>query len=222
MTTQPATPGVPARWRYGDAWERFPIEPGQVWGVGDSRVAIHDVFDPLPGFMLAAELLYVDPPWNAGNINAFYTKAGLSHIYRRYEHFVAVFFERIREINPRVCYLEMGRQHADWIYSLLPFPHRQRWPVTYYRTQPCWLFRGSLDGPVDHDFTGIDEARIPAIVARLEPAGVIGDLCMGRGLTGLAAYRAGKTFVGTELNARRLACLLAAIAKLGGHVERFS
>jgi len=64
------------KWLYGDSWEKFPIQPGQVWGVGDSRVSVHNLFNPLPGFMLRADCLFMDPPWNLGNLNSFYTKAG--------------------------------------------------------------------------------------------------------------------------------------------------
>ena len=39
----------------------------------------------------------------------------------------------------------------------------------------------------------------------------IGDLCMGRGLVGVNAYKNGKRFVGTELNHKRLAVLLERI-----------
>ena len=58
-------------YKYGDSWERFPIEPGQSWALENgSRVAVHNIFDPLPWWM-EADLLFVDPPWNLGNINNF-------------------------------------------------------------------------------------------------------------------------------------------------------
>jgi uncharacterized protein (DUF2344 family) len=44
--------------------------------------------------------------------------------------------------------------------------------------------------------------------AKNEEYNVIGDLCMGRGLVGLNAYRNGKRFVGTELNHKRLSVLI--------------
>lgn len=46
------------------------------------------------------------------------------------------------------------------------------------------------------------------------------DLCMGRGLVGYHAWKARRRFVGTELNPRRLACLLDRVAKDGGEVAR--
>jgi hypothetical protein len=44
----------------------------------------------------------------------------------------------------------------------------------------------------------------------------------GGGLVGLAAFKAGKPFVGTELNKRRLACLLAGLDKAGAAVAQWA
>lgn len=206
------------KWRYSDAWEEFPIEPGQVWGLPDgSRVAVHNIFDPLPAFMLRADLLFVDPPWNLGNINSFYTKANRTDYLVDFGDFSAILFERIADIRPHTAYIEIGRQNVDDFYGRLGelYPHLQRWPVVYYRKYPTWLIRGSEAGPIDTDFSGIDEARCIDIIARIESYQVLGDLCMGQGLVGLAAHRAGKPFVGTELNKRRLAVLLKKLAKGG-------
>jgi hypothetical protein len=211
------------KWRYGDAGEQFPLEEGQVWGLSNgSQVAVHDIFKPLPDFMKNADLLFVDPPWNQGNINAFYTKADRTD-YRSYTDFVATLFARIREIAPATAYLEIGCRMVDAFYSRLGllYPVLQRWPVVYYRKFPTWLIRGSST-PIDYDFTGIDEARCISLIAQVEEYRIIGDLCMGRGLVGLAAYRAGKPFVGTELNPRRLACLLQKLAKQGAAVQQLS
>jgi predicted RNA methylase len=43
----------------------------------------------------------------------------------------------------------------------------------------------------------------------------VADLCMGRGLTGISAYKLGKKFVGTELNKRRLAVLIDKTSQMG-------
>lgn len=211
------------KWLYGEAWERYPIEPGEVWGLENgSRVAVHNLFDPLPAFMLRADLLFVDPPWNKGNINSFYTKAGRTDYVQRFDDFADALFQRLRDIGPRTVYLEIGRQGVEDFYRRLGelFPFRQRWEVTYYRKHPTWIIRGG-GGEIGHDFSGQDEAAVIDRVAQLEPYQVMGDLCMGRGLVGLAAYRAGRPFVGTELNKRRLACLLASLAKLGASPRRF-
>lgn len=208
------------RWTYGDAWERYPIEPGQVWGTATGRVAVHTVFEPLPDWM-RADLLVIDPPWDLGNLNSFYTKAGHADRHRSFSPFVDALFSAIDAIGPRTCYIEMGRRHADLIQSFIV--HRwssvQRWDVTYYRKHPCVLLRGS-DTPTNNNYTGVDEAACIGRIARDEHYATIGDLCMGRGLVGLAAHAADKPFVGTELNKRRLACLLDVLARRGARVVR--
>lgn len=213
-----------SNWTYGDAWEQYPIEPGEVWGVpaNGSMVTVHNIFDPLPAFMLQADLVFVDPPWNKGNINSFYTKAGRTDYIANFEDFEKVFFRRVRDIYPPTCYVEIGFQAVDKWQTMLTeiYPTVQRWSVTYYKKNPCYILRGSRVGAIDRDFTGKDEADVIATVGQIEPYKILGDFCMGRGLVGMAAYSAGKPFVGTELNKRRLACLLQKIEKAGGKVQK--
>ena len=209
------------KWLYGDAWEKFPIEAGQVWGLENgSRVAVHNIFDPLPAFMLLADMLFVDPPWNKGNLNSFYTKAGRSDYIADFAAFEAAIFQRIDDIAPRVCYLEVGFQAVEkWETRIAErYARVTVWPVTYYKRNRCFIVRGG-DSPAPRDYTGMDEAEVIRASAQVEDCRVIGDFCMGLGLVGLAAFDAGKSFVGTELNRRRLANLLQALAKRGAHVQ---
>jgi hypothetical protein len=212
------------KWMYGNAWERFPIEPGEVWGIpaNGSQVAVHNIFDPLPEFMSFANLLFIDPPWNLGNVNTFYTKAGRSDYLRSFTDFANVLFQRLKEISARTTYLEIGKQNVlDFRHRLEEiYPDVQMWPVVYYRKHPTWLLRGSRSS-ISYDFTGIDEAQCISIISQIETYDVFGDLCMGRGLVGMAAHKAGKPFVGTELNKRRLACLLDLLTKAGARVEKY-
>ncbi len=205
------------KWDYGDSWEKFPIEPGQVWGLENgSKVAVHNLFEPLPDWFYP-DLLFIDPPWNLGNINSFYTKAGRTDYLKKFDDFSDAVFQRIADISPETVYIEIGNQNVDnWFERLgRQYPYLQRWQVVYYRKHPTWIIRGSKRVFIDYDFTGIDEARCIEIIAQIEDYRVIGDMCMGRGLVGLAANKAGKPFVGTELNKRRLACLLDALSKRG-------
>ncbi len=214
------------KWSYGDAWERFPIEQGEVWGVPTtgSMVAVHNIFEPLPEFMLTADLLFIDPPWNLSNVNSFYTKAGRDDHLDSFSAFEEALFTRIDDIAPRVCYLEVGFQAVDrWQAALSNrYPIVQRWQVTYYRKHRCYILRGGHDGPQSHDFTGMDEAKVIHLVGQVEKYTVMGDMCMGRGLVGLAAHAAGRRFVGTELNKRRLAVLLSKLAASGACVQILS
>lgn len=212
------------KYKYGNAWEEFPIEPGEVWGIpsNGSKVAVHNIFDPLPEFMLEADLLFVDPPWNQGNLTSFYTKAGRDD-YQQFDDFTDVLFTRIAEIAPKTCYIEIGNQFVDkWLERLtVLYPYVLCWPVVYYRKHPTNIIRGG-QSPVDFDFTGMDEADVIMRVGQVEQYNVMGDLCMGQGLVGLSAWRAGRRpFVGTELNKRRLANLLQKLAKEGAVVEQY-
>lgn len=213
---------MPTKWLYGGAWEKFPIEPGQVWQAGTGRVAVHNLFDPLPEWV-RPDLLFIDPPWNLGNLNSFYTKAERLDYQRDFRDFTAALLERLDQVGPCVCYIEMGRQNAQVYHDHLAKRYSvvQRWDVVYYRKHPTVLLRGAAT-PTEFDYTGIDEAECIKILARNEAYETIGDICMGRGLVGMAAYAASRPFVGTELNPRRLACLLQGIAKLGGDVRRLN
>lgn len=209
--------------KYGNAWEQFPIEPNEVWGVpsNGSKVAVHDIFDQLPSFMHTTDLLFVDPPYNQSALNAFYTKAGRDD-YQEWEKFTAVIFRRIAEISPATCYIEIGNQFVDsWIILLSSlYPVVQRWSVVYYRKNPTNIIRGG-QSPIVYDFTGMDEAKVIGLVGRVDGRGIMGDMCMGLGLVGLSAWAAGRPFVGTELNKRRLANLLQSLSKLGAKVKRY-
>ena len=210
-----------------DAWEQFPMEEGEVWEVdgGNGRLAVHDIFEPLPIFMMNADFLFIDPPWNRGATRAFYTKAGLDPMQiESFGQFETRLFQCIEQIDPDLVYIEIGFQRVDkwyeWLQSVYPFT--QRWDVVYYRKHPCHIIRGSKHGLVDFDYTGMDEEKVIYKSAELEAYSCMGDLCMGLGLVGLAAYQAGKPFVGTELNKRRLANLLQGLVKKGAKVGKVS
>jgi DNA modification methylase len=203
------------KWLYGDAWEQFPIEEGEIWAIGNSKVAVHNIFNPLPDFMHNADLIFVDPPWNLGNINSFYTKAGRNDYLDSFDDFSKILFKRICDINPNTAYIEIGKQNIDnWYKRLISyFPFLHKWEVTYYKKHLTYIIRGSKLNLIDYNFSGIDEAKCINIISKIENYNTIGDLCMGKGLVGIAAYNAGKNFVGTELNKRRLANLLQKLSK---------
>lgn len=209
--------------KYGNAWEQFPIEPNEIWGIpsNGSKVAVYDIFDSLPSFMNVTDLLFVDPPYNQSALNAFYTKAGRDD-YQEWKKFTGVLFRRIAEISPTTCYIEIGNQFVDEWQDLLAslYPSIQRWEVVYYRKHPTNILRGGQQ-PIGCDFTGMDEAKVIAQIGQVDGRGVMGDICMGLGLVGLSAWAAGRPFVGTELNKRRLANLLQSLHKLGAKVERY-
>ena len=62
------------KFEYGKAYEKYPVED---FAFPDgSRLKVHNIFDQTPEFMKSADLLFVDPPWNVGNLRCFYTKNG--------------------------------------------------------------------------------------------------------------------------------------------------
>lgn len=213
------------KFNYGNAWENFPIKKGEKWVInGASEVAVHDIFDPIPEFMNRPDLIFSDPPWNIGNVRSFYTKAGINWGDFDFAGFSDRFFECLKEIGPRICYIEIGNQYVqDWKLRLSRmYEYTQSWQVVYYGKFPTNIIRGAVDGITSLDYTGLDEAKIIYQVAKNEAHSVMGDLCMGQGLVGLAAYEAGKQFVGTELNERRLAVLLQKLSKKGAKIERIT
>ncbi len=206
------------KWAYGDAWEKHPLEYGELWREEgtQSAVMVWDIVTGLPEFMRGADLVYCDPPWNAGNYRAFYTKAGLKP-RGEFLQFVDALFRRIAEIGPRACYLEVGKQSLELFAAKMRelYLHVQRWEVVYYGEHPSFLLRGGYE-QTTADFAGLDDMDTPEAAMRAETFACVADPCMGRGLTGLTAFRLGKRFVGTELNKRRLAVLVEGITKLGG------
>jgi len=206
------------KWNYGDAYLRYPIEGKTVIFDDGSIVQPHDIFDPLPEFMKQADLIFVDPPWNLGNLNSFYTKAGRADYQDSFEGFYKRLFECIGEIGPRTCYVEVGKQYlAEFILEIKRlFPAVTFYNSSYYhdKNKMCYVIRGAQKRkklPLDY----MDEEDIIAWVCEHEDYECIGDLCMGRGLVGINAYKNGKRFVGTEMNHKRLAVLVERLAKMG-------
>jgi hypothetical protein len=207
-----------AKWDYGDAYKRHPINDMVVFDNG-SMLKVHNIFDPLPEFMRDADIVFIDPPWNLGNLNTFYTKAERDDYQDNFLKFLARLFECIAEIDPHTCYLEMGKEYlGECLIELKKlYPYVTFYNSTYYHKKDnlCYVIRASKKRrkcPLD----GMDEEDIIKWVCENEDYECIGDLCMGMGLVGLYAHRAGKRFVGTELNHKRLSVLIEAIVKEGG------
>ena len=134
------------KWNYGDAYLRHPIERGKAVFTDGSCLMVNNIFSPLPDFMRQADLLFVDPPWNKGNMTSFYTKADMMPPAETYEDFYARLFACIKEISPDVCYLEIGKEHlADFVVEMRKLYKK----VTFYnssyyhkRDNRCYVVRG--------------------------------------------------------------------------------
>ena len=205
-----------SNWEYGGAYLKYPIpEEGYQFEDG-SIVKVHDIFQTLPKFMKKADLMFIDPPWNLSNINSFYTKAEKEERVESFEGFYKRLFECIKEINPKTCYVEVGKEYLSefiqemkHIYKYVTF-----YNSTYYHNKDrlCYVIRGSKKFKKPK-LDGMDEEDIIEYICENEEYACIGDLCMGRGLVGLNAYKNNKMFVGTELNHKRLSVLIERIEK---------
>lgn len=210
-------------WDYGNAYLRHPITENQI-AIFDngSIVKVHDIFNPLPDFMKAADVLFIDPPWNLGNLNTFYMKANKSERHKSFEIFYTRLFECIAAISPKTCYVEVGKMYlSEFIQEMKKlYKHVTFYNSSYYHRKEniCYIIYGSRKKqklPLDY----VDEEDAIMWVCKNEEYDCIGDLCMGQGLVGVNAYKNGKKFVGTELNYKRLAVLLDRISNLGGSYE---
>lgn len=208
-----------AKWEYGGSYLRHPLQENQVAVFDDgSKLKVHNIFNPLPEFMREADLIFVDPPWNLGNLNTFYTKAERTDKQDSFETFYRRLFECITQIKPVTCYMEVGKEYlAEFILEMKGlYRHVTFYNSTYYHKQEnmCYVIRGSKKRkklPLDF----MDEEDIIAWICQNEDYECIGDLCMGLGLVGIHAAKNGKRFVGTELNHKRLSVLLEKLSKAG-------
>ena len=201
---------------YGTSYERYPINDHEIWEYHGSKIAVCDLTKALPKFMYSADMIYCDPPWTLGNVNMFNTKGGRERM-SDFEEFIDPFFRHIGNINPKTCYIQAGLKTREIFtekLQQLQYPSIQYWFIKYYKKFPCILIRGG-QLPTTLDYDGYDDTETPAIAIMNERPYVVGDLCAGRGLTGIAALEHGFRFVGTELIKRKLAVFIERADKKG-------
>lgn len=216
-----------SKWDYDGSWYKYPIEPGELYIEKNtsSLIMVHDLFNSVPEFILSGkiDMVYVDPPWNISNLNAFYTK-NKSQNKNKFDEFIDRIFLYVNTVAPKICYIEMGFQNVKFVKDKLmrTYPIVQEWEITYYKKNKMYLLRGGND-KVNFDFTGYDDSITPKLAIENEN-GIesVCDLCSGRGLTGITAYKLGKKFYGIELNKKRFAVMINKINQLGGKYEKVS
>lgn len=200
---------------YGKSWEKYPIEPNETWSYSQSAIAVCDITKSLPDFMYRADMIYSDTLWSLQNTNMFNKKADREYI-NLFSEFYNPLLRHIKDIKPKVCYLEIGKQELDTFFSLLAvvYTEVQQWKIKYYNKHDCFLLRGSNEATC-FDFSNFDDTETPLLAIKNESPSIVADFCTGRGLTGLAALKYGCNFVGTELNKRKLAVFIDTANKLG-------
>jgi hypothetical protein len=209
----------------------YPVERGDIWQVGEHVYACLD-FMSTDGHQRVQELLavypptllYADPPWNQGNVNAFRTKAGLARadyhwvgLYRRVVDYVPahlpVWLESGQRERPRVLSDVLHRHHNVTVYD-----------VTYNFSKPLpslVYYAGPDPSPVD--VTGMEDLKIPGKVLTAYPVGRVFDPCAGLGGTAKWAARLGWASLNIELSPHRVSAGLSAIAAiLHAQPERIS
>lgn len=200
---------------YNNYWEKYPIENNEIWSFGESKISVNDITKSLPVYMYSADMIYCDPPWELRNVNMFNSKAGREYM-NHFSEFYIHLFKHIKDINPKVCYLEVGKPSLSIFKTELEkiFPIVQQWDILYYKKNHCYLLRGGHT-ECDFDFTNIDDEVTPYEAVKYENPKIVADFCTGRGLTAVAAFKNDKIFVGTELNKRKLATLIHRSKKFG-------
>lgn len=201
------------KWEYGKTYEKHDMT-GIIELPNNSQVQVCDWLKDLPAFMYRADTLFIDPPWNVGNVNTFYTKAEMAYPQVDFIEFSKTLIQRVADINPSTVFIEMGKEYLGWWLNALQSQYKY---ITFYnsiyykkRENKCYVIHATNDYKNRRykDLEDLDEADIIEWIAANHQYEVIGDLCMGTGLVGRRAYDNGKSFVGTELNLKRLALLV--------------
>jgi len=210
-------------WQYGGAHKKYDMQ-GIIDLPHDSKVQVCDWLLEMPDFMREADTIFVDPPWNVGNVNTFYTKADKEYPAVDFMQFTAKLWERIDQIAPKYLFIEMGKEYlGDYLQACKArYKYVTFYNATYYKKKEnkCYVIHATDNSKVRRykELEDLDEERIIEWLCKHHQYNCIGDLCMGTGLVGRYAFLNGKRFVGTELNKKRLALLLDFINQNAGQL----
>lgn len=219
-------------YRYGDAWERYPVQPGDYWRVGNADFLCGDITDVDVEAQLKALIgterfiVYSDPPWTPANETAFRHKAGLAK--GEFEDFVTAWCCCVLESDEIFLEATAALPVPDNFFfqtlAVVGYQPSHLWRITYKQHRPCLLARCAplikMPHAVRHSETdwkeinGMDSSRVPArLLSCYEPT-LVFDPCVGMGLTARAAVSNGHRFIGCELHPRRMAVAIARQSKL--------
>ena len=202
-----------AKFNYGNAFEKYDMS-GEI-KVGTGIVKVHDIFNPLPNFMMDADVVFCDPPYNQSALSSYYTKAEIEE-KQKFNDFLDVLFLRFQQIEPNIIILESGdKQLGEYLERLKAlFGNNMTAQINivnsfYYgnKKNTCKIIIASKDKIPDSiiNIPEVDEEKIIWYICEHLDFKCIADPCMGQGLVAFYANKYGKKFVGTELNYKRLA-----------------
>lgn len=202
------------KWDYGGSYKKYNMD-GEI-KVGTGILKVHDIFEPIPDFMKNADAFFCDPPCSRGNLTSFYTKADKVNDHE-YIDFRKRFFEVLKEINPRIAFIEVFKSNYDSFSKEITMIYKNVIFIDsmYYnqKKNKCWILSASNEKLPDDILTLplMDEEKIIQLICQSVDFECIADPCMGRGLVGYYADMYGRKFVGTELNKKRLAVCIERI-----------
>lgn len=205
------------KWEYDGSIHVWPMKSDDLWACEYGKLMVNDIYNGLPNFMLDADCVFCDPPYNLGQENSYRTKAKEATKSNSCAGFLDALFAGIDQISPSACFIEIGKQNLCEIETRISkrFDYVDVYDSTYYRRQTCYIVRGGKF-KASQDYSGYDEEEVIGRICAQEPFNVIADPCMGRGLLAVKAFEHKRNFVGTELNPARLAVAVNNIYKKGG------
>ena len=202
-----------SEFEYHSIYKKYDMR-GEI-SIGTGTVKVHNIFDLMPAFMRDADIVFCDTPGNGGALKSYYAKANISYEGVRYDAFAERLLNVIEEINPRIVFLEVFKGNRQRFEDAFRdrYSNVKVFDSMYYKKpqNKCWIIMASNAALPSVDFSGQDEEKIIERICNEIDFRCIADPCMGKGLVGYYADKAGKKFVGTELNYKRLAVLLERI-----------
>lgn len=206
-------------WEYGKAYERYDME-GEIH-IGAGIVQVHDIFDPLPEFMMTADVIFCDPPYNKSALSSYYTKAKLGK-RGDFTDFYYRLLQCFSLISPRLICMEVGKpQSGLWQTGLCEIGYKNIVVKGsfYYgnKNNQCDIIVAAKPETAIPDalknLPFLDEEKVIDYICKNVDYSCIGDPCMGKGLVAYYSNKYGKSFVGTELNYKRLAVCCERVTK---------
>lgn len=207
-----------------DGGENYPVQPGEVWHVGEHRIRCGDLMNSADNGWLqtfAPVLVYTDPPWGQALATGFRTKAGVDG-YVTYQHLYTTAFQIIaRHYGSIPVYFEQGEKWVKEMQSLAAaegLEVTQEWAITYYKKHPATLTMFNAAGRSHSNLRGYDDEATPAmaIVDHTRHGDLVVDLMAGRGLTAATAAGLDRVFAGMELSPHRVSVTLTKLARITG------